>query len=395
MSKCAEWLPFVNFFYYVFCQTSTRTGVCMVTSDSIIEIANNVALIAALLYTVVTALPGAITWDELDIVDYHYKSVSKEVWEGALEATYTSSEDDTSMSGVFGSSGKGASAYTGNGTDFPEIYIGRYGCQYSKQYPPWQPMSVRLGNEMAQTGTWLAVSFFLAILLIISISSLTRLKRDTTSAEMEIPEDSLEAWYWWARYHIIGMLGFLILGVGKTLLALSDVYYLKFPQPWLEQLCLDNGWEPVVTQDGNETSFEFWEPRDEMPNAVKYAGGRFVQYQSSVWRGWTKEITIGNNSTEYPTKVTEIENIDPGRENGQSPWIIVICIFAGTFILGYAQACADSNAKHFYHLMELDRRDEAKAAEAEKSAMEKDLPPHRASTHNNAYIIGNTEYNEC
>ena len=160
ISKVLEWFPFLNFFYYAFFQTSTRTGICMVTSESITEIANNVALIAALLYTVITALPGAITWDELDIVDYHFKSVSKQVWDDGLGATYRELDAD-----VFGSSGTGASAYTGDGSEFNgTVHIGKYGCQFSTQYPPWQPMSVRLGNEMAATATWLAVrtQFFCA-----------------------------------------------------------------------------------------------------------------------------------------------------------------------------------------------------------------------------------------
>ena len=304
MSKVFEWTPLVNFIYYAFFQRSTRTGICMVTADSIVEIANNVGVIAALLYTVVTALPGAITWDELDIVDYHYKSVSEDVWGAGLGATFTTNDKNGDFS-----------AFTGPGTDYADIYIGKYGCQYSETYPPWQPMSVRMGNAMSGCATWLASSFFLAVLLIISVSSLTRVKRDTSGPEMEIPEDALEAWYWWARYHVIFMLACLIIGVTSTLLTLSDTYYMKFPQPWLEKLCYDHGWRQVLqyengtettdssASDANPTS---WEPRDEMPNAAKYAGGRFVEYQSSTWRGWTESITIGDITT-------NIAYLDPGR----------------------------------------------------------------------------------
>lgn len=150
---------------------------------------------------------------------------------------------------------------------------------------------------------------------------------------MEIPEDSLEAWYWWARYHILGMLAALIWGVTKTLLALSDVYYLKFPQPWLENLCADNGWKPL-SEAGEEEGSSFWEPRDEMPNAVKYTGGRFVEYQSSVWRGWTKQITIGDGTEGYPRIITDITGLDPGKENGQSPLVIFVFLCVGTLVLG-------------------------------------------------------------
>jgi len=399
LSKILEWMPIVNFIYYAFFQRSTRTGICMVTADSVVEIANNVGVIAALLYTVVTALPGAITWDELDIVDYHFKSVSKEVWtgDGGLGGTYTANGDSTDHS-----------AFTGPGTDYPDIYIGKYGCQFSEDYEPWQPMSVRLGNAMSISATWLASSFFLAVLLIISVSSLTRVKRDVTGTEMEIPEDALEAWYWWARFHLIFMLGCLVLGVVSTLLTLSDTYYLKFPQPWLEKLCYDNGWRPVFqfengteTRDGSaadagEAGASNWEPRDEMPNAAKYAGGRFVAYQSSTWRGWTKTITIGET-------VTDIEHLDPGRENGQSLWIIGGFLAIGCLILGYAQACADSNAKNYFQRLDKEkmqgvpldqlikeRRDRAKTVgkrRGKRSVIRRDNKPTRnsttTSTHNN------------
>lgn len=372
----------------------------MVTADSVVEIANNVGLIAALLYTVVTALPGAITWDELDIVDYHYKSVTKEVWNAGLGATFKDFAHD-----------QGASEYTGRGTPFESIdgngtgiYIGKYGCQYSDQYPPWMPMSVRLGNQMAYTGTWLAAAFFLAVLLIISVSSLTRVKRDITATDMEIPEDALEAWYWWARYHIIFMLLCLVWGVTKTLLTLSDVYYLKFPQPWLQNLCKDNGWVPVEdsSADGGMAG---WEPRDEMPNAIKYVGGRFVKYQSSMlWRGFKKEIKIGDGSDKYPLTVTGgLEHLDPGRDNGQSPLIILGFIAIGAVILGYAQACADSNAKNFHQ--ELERVDyENKQTNAGRSksrgtrsgTSESGTPSKRATrgnTHESAVTTSNAAFN--
>ena len=40
------------------------------------------------------------------------------------------------------------------------------------------------------------------------------------------------------------------------------------------------------------------------------------------------------------------------RKNGQSPWIILAFIAIGAVVLGYAQACADSNAKNFFQKLD-------------------------------------------
>ena len=121
-----------------------------------------------------------------------------------------------------------------------------------------------------------------------------------------------------------------------------------------------------------------------------------LRHFKGTWRGWTKTITIGEIET-------NIEHLDPGRENGQSLWIIGGFLAIGCLILGYAQACADSNAKNYFQRLDKEkmqgvpldqlikeRRDRAKTVgkrRGKRSVIRRDNKPTRnsttTSTHNN------------
>ena len=87
--------------------------VTMVSVDSIREICSLIGLIAALVYTVMTALPTATSWDEYEITDWHFQSVTAEDWTTHKDTLQWSSDEGRSMQ---------SSAGTG-------IAVGKYGCQ--------------------------------------------------------------------------------------------------------------------------------------------------------------------------------------------------------------------------------------------------------------------------
>lgn len=118
--------------------------------------------VAALLYTVMTALPGAVAWDEFDVVDNHFRSATEAQWvefTGCAETkvaykfpndtafptphwdpkkcTWESPDWDKTQGTRF-------SDYTDPAVENP-IRIGKYGCQYKDDNLPWQPMSTRAG----------------------------------------------------------------------------------------------------------------------------------------------------------------------------------------------------------------------------------------------------------
>ena len=121
---------------------------------------------AALLYTVMTAMPGSVAWDEFDVVDNHFRSATEAQWLDFTGCTNTrrvkndyidvqvpawsnSECKDANGKGLWVSDlyvdGNKFSDYTDpNATD--PIRIGKYGCQFSEDNVPWKPMSTRLGT---------------------------------------------------------------------------------------------------------------------------------------------------------------------------------------------------------------------------------------------------------
>lgn len=81
----------------------------------------------------------------------------------------------------------------------------------------------------------------------VSITSLTNVKENIDpDKDMQVPDDALEAWFFWGRWVIIFTVMSFIYGCMQCINVLNDIYYLKWPQQWLEQVCADNGWTPVL-----------------------------------------------------------------------------------------------------------------------------------------------------
>ena len=61
----------------------------MISPESVREICNMFGLVAALLYTILTAMPSSVTMDELDVMDNHWRGPTFDQF-----ANYTESEVD-------------------------------------------------------------------------------------------------------------------------------------------------------------------------------------------------------------------------------------------------------------------------------------------------------------
>lgn len=80
-----------------------------------------------------------------------------------------------------------------------------------------------------------------------SITALTNVKENIDpDKDMQVPDDALEAWFFWGRWVVIFTVMSFIYGCMQCINVLNDIYYLKWPQQWLEQVCADNGWTPVL-----------------------------------------------------------------------------------------------------------------------------------------------------
>ena len=144
-------------------------------------------------------------------------------------------------------------------------------------------------------------------------------------------------------------------GCMQSINVLNDIYYLKWPQVWLEHLCKDNGWTPVLDVNGSEVTFD---TQAEI-SAVQYEGGRFVAYTSSYSfsRIFGKELLIGN-ALDATRTYTSFENIDPLQQNGLGVFLFLGLTAVAVSMLGYAQACADTNVKDYF-VAKQKERDEA------------------------------------
>ena len=181
--------------------------------------------VAALLYTVMTALPGAVAWDEFDVVDNHFRSATEAQWVeftgcAGTKVAYTfpngtdvnvphwdtkrSSKDCSWESPRWDKTqGTRFSAYTDPAVENP-IRIGKYGCQFRDDNLPWQPMSTRLGNQFSVASTYLMISLVFSVIFTISVNALTQVKEDgDPERDMVVPDDAVEAWFFWGRWIVI------------------------------------------------------------------------------------------------------------------------------------------------------------------------------------------------
>lgn len=115
---------------------------------------------------------------------------------------------------------------------------GKYGCLIrDDKHMPWYPISARMGNLMSDASTFLLISVILSTIYVISLTTLTKAKTSADSDDMSVPEDSIEAWFFWGRWVVVVTVLSLVYGMLQSINVLADIYYLKFPHPWLEQLC--------------------------------------------------------------------------------------------------------------------------------------------------------------
>jgi len=318
-----EYLPFVNFVYYAFVQMSAVDNVAMVSVGSIREICSLVGLVAALVYTVMTALPTATPWNEWEQIDFHFKSASAEEWETVVLPAWN---DDSN-----------SAPSTGSG-----IAVGRYGCQVHPGHPG-VPMSVKLGNLYAGATIWLMVDIILSSLVLLSVSTLTQIKVKGGNGEMAVPDSALEKWWLWMRWIVVAMVGVLIIGASRSINAVSDTYYVKYPQPWLQNLCRDLGWVPIQCTDGSdqlcdEQGYEIFETETFEVFARKYVNGSFVKWNTNFDRSF-------GSALEYGSVRTDINGLDAARQSGSGITIMLGFSALTVFIAGYAQKFADDATK--------------------------------------------------
>jgi len=328
-----HWFPIVNYFYFAFYQKSPGSFAMMVTVDSLGEVGLLVGTVAALFYTVMTAMPTSVSWDEFDTVDRHWESTTQASWAtftagvAGCEDVMLQSYDNKKCWNALTENADGVTKYT-DGT----VEIGKYGCVIDGGgHMPWRPVSVRIGNQMSDSANWLLFSVILSVIFVISVQSLARVRQEIKSPDMDVPEDSIEAWFFFGRWVILGSLLMLVWGAYQAVSVIGDVMYVKFPHPWLEQICREHGWERV-----EDVTFD---TLVEIP-AAKYSGGRFVSYiTASDTHRWSKELITRGNIT------TNIRDLDPMRKNGRSYWLMGVFTIGAMLLCGYGAACADTQAK--------------------------------------------------
>jgi hypothetical protein len=270
-----KYVPVINFMWHSFLQTTLREDVRMINPDSVREIANLIGLVAALLFTILTAMPTGLTWDEFETVDRH--------WQGPSLDQFKNFKDFEIQVKWSKESGQWQSETTS------DIIIGKYGCQYDKQYFG-QPMSTRIGNTIGQGTTWLALDIILSMILIVSVSTLARVdlagdrkikfQEDANREGVEVPETAMKNWWVIGRWVVIFMCLALVWGVVLTNRMLNDVFYVKWPQPWLVTKCKAAGWTEVLVDGCTDSSdpdcFATFSTQSEI-KAVQYSGGHFVR----------------------------------------------------------------------------------------------------------------------
>lgn len=348
--KAIHWLPIINYFYFTFYQKSPGDFVMMVTVESLGEVGLLVGTVAALFYTVMTAMPTSVSWDEFDAVDRHWQSTTRAQWanftsgvkgcEGIITEAFSTAAgraDDPynnarCWKALVGKNADGkdwektddnfkVTRYT---TDADSIVIGKYGCVIEPgDAMPWRPMSVRIANQMSDSANWLLFSVILSVVFVISAQSLSRVQGSEN-------QDAVEAWFFFGRWVILASVLMLVFGAIAAVSVIGDVMYVKFPHMWLEELCKDHGWTRVGDEFPTQTEIA----------AEMYTGGRFVQYISAAdFERWnTKVIERGGLSS-------PIEDLDPMRQNGQSYILMIAFTIAAVVLCGYGAACADTQSK--------------------------------------------------
>jgi len=323
--------------------------------DSIREICSLIGLIAALVYTVMTALPTATSWDEYEITDWHFQSVTAEDWTTHKDTLQWNSDEGRSMQ---------SSAGTG-------IAVGKYGCQIKlhNDQPLDEPMSVYLGGLYGRATVWLMVNIVMSSLVLLSVSTLTQLKKAGDSEAMEVPDLSLEKWWKVMRFVVVAMIGVLVLGCMLSINAVSDTYYIKWPQPWLKNLCVDQGWVPVpcsveAMEAGNcdaDGIYEVFETESFEVFARKYVNGSFVEWHTNFDRKGGKDMVYGGITT-------SIKNLDPAQASGKG--IVKMMIFTVLTVVaaGYAQKLADDKVQKEWKKMDKKVVDEESVAGLNKAS---------------------------
>merc|ERR1719272_1920457 len=188
------------------------------------------------------------------------------------------------------------------------------------------------------------IDIVMSSLVLLSVSTLTQLK--IGDGDMEVPDLSLEKWWKVMRFVVVTMIGVLVLGCLLSINAVSDTYYIKYPQPWLKNLCVDQGWVPVpcsveAGEAGNcdaDGIYEVFETESFEVFARKYVNGSFVKWHTNWDRAFKKEMV-------YDGITTSTKNLDPAHASGLGILTMCICTLLTVIAAGYAQKRADDSVQ--------------------------------------------------
>merc|ERR1719272_583957 len=211
------------------------------------------------------------------------------------------------------------------------------------------------------------IDIVMSSLVLLSVSTLTQLK--IGDGDMEVPDLSLEKWWKVMRFVVVAMIGVLVLGCMLSINAVSDTYYIKYPQPWLKQLCVDQGWVPVpcsveAADAGNcdaDGIYEVFETESFEVFARKYVNGSFVEWHTNFDRKGGKDMVYGGITT-------SIKNLDPAQASGKGIVKMFIFTLLTVVAAGYAQKLADDKVQKEWKKMDKKVVDEESVAGLNKAS---------------------------
>ena len=181
--------------------------------------------IGALAYTVMTAMPTAVDFAEIDAVDKHFGGATADMWKGFTQGQHFG-DSDFALTNTWQNHPNFGDCDWSNGYDHEKcwssfstfqggnltrvspytdgsVIIGKYGCAIrTESHMPWYPISARLGNMMSDASTYLLISVILSTVFVISLTTLSKIKRDPDSQDLEVPEHAVAAWFFWGQSRI-------------------------------------------------------------------------------------------------------------------------------------------------------------------------------------------------
>ena len=303
-------LPIINFFYFAFFDDATGPPP---SRDDVSALANTIALVTALLFTIVAAVPMSVSTDDLNEWDWKYGV--------------------TGSHGCFGFNMYMYGGYTAEGMDWNTDIS-----QAVDRLPSFARDGKVMGSKQLADGTtqsiiWLISSTLFSVLVLISLATLP---------EAEQPDHKLQ--YWWAVIKYVLLLASILamLGIWKTIQVLQWFFWMVFPDNYQRQVCRDAGWQLQESRGLDDNGKQYYGFLQEngvavtnpltLPVSVFPVDGRF---------------TGGNGIERYFYVSTRLWNLIV------LPIVVIVCGYAGFFyeeehIFGFkldAGSDYDANAK--------------------------------------------------